>query len=170
MKFSHVFHIRYGERTKLKLHEIITYEIFSTRNITKLHVSVYAGTCVYIYSMVQLCTRVITNTHTHTHTHTHMYICIHMCTRIHSPTGHPTPIFTLSRTDGRSIDMSRFIITFISFQLSIRISRPKVADEGTYRLEATNEKGDSDIEFMINIVGTFAQVCVCVRAAVRVYK
>ena len=35
-KFSHVFHIRYGERTKLKLHEIITYEIFSLRNITKL--------------------------------------------------------------------------------------------------------------------------------------
>ena len=38
-KFSHVFHIHmydHGERTKLKLHEIIAYEIFSTRNITKL--------------------------------------------------------------------------------------------------------------------------------------
>ena len=35
-KFSHVFHIRYEERTKLKLHEILTYEILSTRNITKL--------------------------------------------------------------------------------------------------------------------------------------
>ena len=33
--FSHVFRIRYGERTKLKLYELITYEIFSTRNITK---------------------------------------------------------------------------------------------------------------------------------------
>ena len=31
-----MFRIQYGERTKLKLYEIITYEIFSMRNITKL--------------------------------------------------------------------------------------------------------------------------------------
>ena len=41
-KISHMFHIRYGERTKLKLHKIIRgYEIFSTRNITKLRYMLY---------------------------------------------------------------------------------------------------------------------------------
>ena len=51
-KFSHVFRIRYGERTKLKLHEIITYEIFLMRNITKLRYVVRArsSTRTHIYT------------------------------------------------------------------------------------------------------------------------
>ena len=55
MKFSHVFRIRYGERTKLKLYEIKTYKIFSTRNITKLR---YIATCVgpEIHVHVHSCT------------------------------------------------------------------------------------------------------------------
>ena len=31
MKFSHVFHIRYGERTKLKLHKIITCKLINAK-------------------------------------------------------------------------------------------------------------------------------------------